>query len=80
MFGLVTFVEYPHLEDYKLRAMEVHELEQQAQERAHELMGEFIEEYGGYRWKEAPSETKPFAIATNDEVVFRAYIAEMPTG
>ena len=78
MFALVTFVEYPHLEDYTLRTVELHDSLDGAQKRSAELKNVFIEEYDASSWNVSPSGGAPFEIATNDEVTFRSYIAEVP--
>ena len=78
MFVLATFVEYPHLEDYTLRTVELCETLDEAQKRSAELKSVFIEEYGAVAWNVSPSNGAPFEVATNDEVTFRSYIAEVP--
>lgn len=78
MFVLVTFVEYPHLEDYTLRSVELYPSAERAQMRSKEPRDAFIEEYEARPWNDPSSNGGPFSVATNGEVTFRSYIDEVP--
>ena len=80
MFALTTFIEYPHLEDYKLMAAELHPTSDQAKERSTELKAKFMEEYEAESWDASGSKGMPCAVATNGEVTFRCYIADVSEG
>ena len=80
MFALTAFIEYPHLEDYKLTAAELHSTIDQAKERSTELKARFMEEYEAESWGASESEEMPCAVATNGEVTFRCYIADVSEG
>ena len=79
MFVVMALIEHPYYEDYKLRAVELRESLDEAQERSSELKREFIEEYGAEPFNVTPSRGLPFEVASSGDVTFRSYIAEVPS-
>ena len=73
MYGIAELIEYPNSEDPKLQRIELFDSLKEAINRANRLIDVFFEEFGGDYCLEA-TEKNMFAFATNDEVVWRAYI------
>ena len=76
MYGIAELIEYPNSEDPKLQRIELFDSLEEAINRANRLIDVFFEEFGGDYCLEA-TEKNMFAFATNDEVVWRAYITKI---
>ena len=76
MYGIAELIEYPNSEDPKLQRIELFDCLEEAINRANRLIDVFFEEFGGDYCLEA-TEKNMFAFATNDEVVWRAYITKI---
>lgn len=76
MYGIAELIEYPNSEDPKLQRIELFDSLEEAINRANRLIDVFFEEFGGDYCLEA-TEKNMFAFATNDEVVWRAYIIKI---
>ena len=84
MYGIAELIEYPNSEDPKLQRIElfdsleeaINRANEEAINRANRLIDVFFEEFGGDYCLEA-TEKNMFAFATNDEVVWRAYITKI---
>ena len=76
MYGIAELIEYPNSEDPKLQRIELFDSLEEAINRANSLIDVFFEEFGGDYCLEA-TEKNMFAFATNDEVVWRAYITKI---
>ncbi len=76
MYGIAELIEYPNSEDPKLQRIELFDSLEEAINSANRLIDVFFEEFGGDYCLEA-TEKNMFAFATNDEVVWRAYITKI---
>ncbi len=76
MYGITALIEYPGLEDPKLKNMEVFDTVEEAVTRANALVDDYHEEYDE-DWSQRATVENLFACAGNSDVCFRVYIAEV---
>ena len=76
MYGIAELIEYPNSEDPKLQKIELFYSLEEAINKANSLIDVFFEEFGGDYFQKA-TEKNMFAVATNDEVIWRAYITKI---
>lgn len=76
MYGIAELIEYPHSEDPKLQKIELFDSLEEAINRANSLIDVFFEDFGG-EYSQKATEKNLLAIASNDEVTWRAYITKI---
>lgn len=76
MFGVVETIEILGESDPRLVRIEVHTTLAEALARANASLDEAVAEYGE-DWVKRASEESPLAVASNGDVTWRGYVAEV---
>lgn len=76
MYGVIYLIQFPDDQDPAMQSLEVYAAYEEAEQRVHEIVTEFIDEYGEDDI-EYGTESKPVTIMYNGEVTGYAFIEKI---